>query len=319
MKKISFVWSCFVMAFFVACQQAEVVNPEAEDLRMSISASINGQGVSPQSRYEGTDPNNVQFKIGDDIGLFIDGKPAIEWTLSASGWSSGDNVVYWPDKTKSHTFRAFYPYAETDDYAEVPMPSLVNQSGTIESISACDFLVATKNQSYGEGGTVTFQGEDASFKHVSTLIKLTFKQGAELSGAILNKITIEGDNIVSPSSYSFVSKEVTLAPDGNSDVLTADGLSHDLTDGHTYYFIVNEKQDANSIVKLSVEYEANGKAYVAQMSGFAGNLFEGGMCQSYTVAIQNSALVISGGTISPWGDGASLDDIVINGEEKTQS
>ena len=318
MKKYSFVWSCLVMTFFVACQQTEVENLKAEDMRMSISASINGQSKSPKSRYAGTDPSHVEFQTGDAIGLFIDSKPAIEWTLASSGWNTSE-IVYWPDRTKSHTFRAFYPFAETLSCGTVPMPSLLNQTGTIESISACDFLVATKEQSYQEGDMVEFKGEDASFKHVSTLLKITFKEGAELNGAILKKIAIEGTGIVSPSTYSFEDKIVTLTPDTNSDVLSVDGLSQDLSDGFTYYFIVNEKQDASSLVKLAVEYEINGMAYVAQLSNFAGNVFDGGMCQSYIITIQNNVLVVSGADISSWGVGESMEDIVINGEEASES
>ena len=318
MKKYSFVWSCLVMTFFVACQQTEVENLKAEDMRMSISASINGQSKSPKSRYAGTDPSHVEFQTGDAIGLFIDSKPAIEWTLASSGWNTSE-IVYWPDRTKSHTFRAFYPFAETLSCGTVPMPSLLNQTGTIESISACDFLVATKEQSYQEGDMIEFKGEDASFKHVSTLLKITFKEGAELNGAILKKIAIEGTSIVSPSTYSFEDKIVTLTPDTNSDVLSVDGLSQDLSDGFTYYFIVNEKQDASSLVKLAVEYEINGMAYVAQLSSFAGNVFDGGMCQSYIITIQNNALVVSGADISSWGVGESMEDIVINGEEASES
>ena len=318
MKKYSFVWSCLVMTFFVACQQTEVENLKAEDMRMSISASINGQNKSPKSRYAGTDPSHVEFQTGDAIGLFIDSKPAIEWTLASSGWNTSE-IVYWPDRTKSHTFRAFYPFAETLSCGTVPMPSLLNQTGTIESISACDFLVATKEQSYQEGDMVEFKGEDASFKHVSTLLKITFKEGAELNGAILKKIAIEGTGIVSPSTYSFEDKIVTLTPDTNSDVLSVDGLSQDLSDGFTYYFIVNEKQDASSLVKLAVEYEINGMAYVAQLSSFAGNVFDGGMCQSYIITIQNNVLVVSGADISSWGVGESMEDIVINGEEASES
>ena len=318
MKKYSFVWSCLVMTFFVACQQTEVENLKAEDMRMSISASINGQSKSPKSRYAGTDPSHVEFQTGDAIGLFIDSKPAIEWTLASSGWNTSE-IVYWPDRTKSHTFRAFYPFAETLSCGTVPMPSLLNQTGTIESISACDFLVATKEQSYQEGDMVEFKGEDASFKHVSTLLKITFKEGAELNGAILKKIAIEGTGIVAPSTYSFEDKIVTLTPDTNSDVLSVDGLSQDLSDGFTYYFIVNEKQDASSLVKLAVEYEINGMAYVAQLSSFAGNVFDGGMCQSYIITIQNNVLVVSGADISSWGVGESMEDIVINGEEASES
>ena len=115
MRKISFVWSCFVMTFFVACQQAEVENPKADDLRMSIVASINGQSESPESRYTGTDPSNVVFKNEDKIGVFIDSKPADAWIFDGEDWNSVGTVVYWPSETRTHTFRAFYPYDEAND------------------------------------------------------------------------------------------------------------------------------------------------------------------------------------------------------------
>ena len=325
MRKISFVWSCFVMTFFVACQQAEVENPKADDLRMSIVASINGQSESPDSRYTGTDPSNVVFKNEDKIGVFIDSKPADAWIFDGEDWTSVDKIIYWPSRTNTHTFRAFYPYAEADTYTEVPMPSLQEQDGTIESISKCDFLVTTKEQSYSEGGTVTFNKEDEennySFKHVFTLLKLNFQQGEGLSGATLNKITFKGTNIVAPSTYSFQTNQVTLVPDGNSDALTTDGLSKDLTGGQTFYFIVNEKQDIESAspVTLAVEYTVNGKTYEAKAANLGNNLFEGGACQTYTITIKNDVLVITGATIAPWGEGDDFPNIVIDGEEKPAS
>ena len=325
MKRVSFVWSCFVMTFFVACQQAEVENPKADDLRMSIVASINGQSESPESRYTGPDPSNVVFKNEDKIGVFIDSKPADAWIFDGEDWTSVDKIIYWPSRTKTHTFRAFYPYAEADSYTEVPMPSLQEQDGTIESISKCDFLVTTKEQSYSEGGTVTFNKEDEennySFKHVFTLLKLNFQQGEGLSGATLNKITFKGTNIVAPSTYSFQTNQVTLVPDGNSDALTTDGLSKDLTGGQTFYFIVNEKQDIESAspVTLAVEYTVNGKTYEAKAANLGNNLFEGGACQTYTITIKNDVLVITGATIAPWGEGDDFPNIVIDGEEKPAS
>lgn len=313
------------MTFFVACQQAEVENPKADDLRMSIVASINGQSESHESRYTGTDPSNVVFKNEDKIGVFIDSKPADAWIFDGEDWTSVDKIIYWPSRTKTHTFRAFYPYAEADSYTEVPMPSLQEQDGTIESISKCDFLVTTKEQSYSEGGTVTFNKEDEennySFKHVFTLLKLNFQQGEGLSGATLNKITFKGTNIVAPSTYSFQTNQVTLVPDGNSDALTTDGLSKDLTGGQTFYFIVNEKQDIESAspITLAVEYTVNGKTYEAKAANLGNDLFEGGACQTYTITIKNDVLVITGATIAPWGEGDDFPNIVINGEEKPAS
>ena len=314
-----FMWSCFVMTFFVACQQAEVENPKAEELRMSISASINGQDENPKSRYAGSDPDDVDFAPDDAIGLFIDDKPAIEWCYDGTDWGpAGNEIVYWPDKTNPHTFRAFYPYDPADSYKEVPMPSLVNQTGTMVSISACDFLVATSKQTYSTGGFVYFNGDDTSFRHVSTLLQLSFQKGSELNDLTIHKITLEGNNIASPSTYSFEDGTVSLDTENSIDVLTIDQTS--LSEKNTsFYLIVNASQEENPMVSLTVEYETNGKTYVAHSASLVQAGLQGGMYQKYTITVQNSSLIIDGAEILPWGVGETLDNIEINGAEKTDS
>ena len=314
MKKMSFVWSCFVMTFFVACQQAEVVNPEAEDLRMSISASINGQGESPQSRYAGADPSNVDFAQDDAIGLFIDEEAVMEWVYDGTDWSTGEENVYWPDKTTPHTFHAFYPYAEAASYMKVPMPSLKAQVGrSVADISNYDFLVSTVSQSYEQGSIVSFEG-DKAFRHVSTLLKLTFKGGGDLAASTLTYVTIEGEDIVAPSTYSFETGKVSLSSDETSDVLTVSG-EYAMSGDQVFYLIVNEKTDKDAVVSLSVGYKTGTETYVATMDNFASNLFAGGCCQSYTITIKDSSLSVSGTEISSWDEGEALDEVVINGEK----
>lgn len=319
MKKSSFVWSCFVMAFFVACSQAEVENSAVEKLPISISASINCQGENSKSRYAGTEPSDVSFVKDDAIGLFIDEKQAVEWGYDGTDWSPADNeIVYWPDKTNPHTFRAFYPYALATSYTEVPMPSLLGQTGTLASISICDFLVAISEQTYTAGGFVHFDGDDTSFRHVSTLLQLSFQKGSELNDLTIHKISLEGNGIASPSTYSFEDGMVSLDTENAIDVMTIDQTS--LSEKSTsFYLIVNASQEQNPVVALTVEYETNGKTYSAHSDNIVQTGLVGGMYQKYTITVQNSSLVIDGAKILPWGVGESLDDIEINGAEKAES
>ena len=316
MKNRVFMWSCFVMAFFVACQQAEVENPE--DMRMSISASINSPREG-KSRYVGDEPSVVEFATGDAIGLFVDGDFWEKWEYNGSQWSSGsDEIVYWPDKTESHTFSAFYPYQPDALFESVRMPSLKTQGGrTIEDIGACDFLVTTLSQSYAEGRVVEFV-DDYAFQHVSTLLKLTFKGGGDLASSVLTHVTIEGENIVAPSTYSFEDEKVTLLSDDESDVLSVVG-EYPMSSDQVFYLVVNEKLDANTNVCISVRYKTGEATYVARKDDFAGNVFVGGCCQSYTMTIKDSALTLTGSQVSAWGDGESLGNIIINGEETAAS
>ena len=73
------------------------------------------------------------------------------------------------------------------------------------------------------------------------------------------------------------------------------------------------------MVSLTVEYETNGKTYVAHSASLVQDGLQGGMYQKYTITVLNSSLVIDGTKILPWGVGESLDDIEINGEENTES
>ncbi|MBQ8887933.1 MAG: fimbrillin family protein [Bacteroidaceae bacterium] len=306
---------CMGITLMTGCQQSEVENSESNDLRMSLVARIGNLTEAPASRYAGDEPNHAEFAENDCIGVFMDEDEALKWTYGLSGWTA-ETLVYWPDKTEEHSFCAFYPYAEATSTEEVPMPDLKSQAGTMESLSACDFLVAATTQSYGTDGTVAFYGEGKSFSHVSSLLKLTIKGDGDLQTSTLDKISIAGTNIVAPSTYSFVDKAVTLSPDADSDLLETTP-SHEMNGADaTYYFIVNEKLDASATVTLTIEYTTAGKTYVASMENFAGNTFAGGMQQSYTITIKDSSLIISGSEIEPWGEGETLEDIIINGDEK---
>ena len=306
---------CISIALMASCQENELTNSQSDDLAMSVVASISPVSNVAQSRYTGSEPNMVEFAEDDQIGVFVDGGVPVQWTYSSSGWSAA-GVVYWPDKTDEHLFQAFYPYVEGATVDNVPMPGLKNQDGTMGSLSNCDFLKAITNQSYGTNGIVEFKGEGKTFVHVSSLLKLTFKGDEDLQASTLNKISVSGKNIVAPSAYSFVDDEVTLSSDDSSDLLEV-ALEHEMNGlDATYYFILNAKMDAMTPVTLTLEYTTGGKSYVASMSNFAGNLFAGGMQQSYTISVKDSYLIVSGSDISPWGAGETLDNIIINADEK---
>ncbi len=306
-----------LLATCTACQQSDNESLVNNSLQMSIVASIGNQDNAPQSRYAGNDPSDVSFVEKDEIGLFIDDAPAVKWVYGSNGWAS-DHIVYWPDKTESHSFKAFYPYSECSSVEAVPMPSLLGQTGTIASISKCDFLFASVSQEYGMDGVVNFQTEN-SFKHVSSLVQLTVKGDGDLSESTITKIAIKGTDIVAPSTFSFADESVTLEESEESDVLNVD-LAHEMGGNDAvFYLIVNEiKEESDAVITLSIEYSTGEKTYVAELENFANNVFTGGMCHRITVTIKDSALIISGSSISPWTEGESLGDVVVNGTETTE-
>ena len=316
MRKISFVWSCFVMTFFVACQQAEVENPKADDLRMSIVASIKGQQEMTDSRYEINQSGVPVFKKGEAIGVFFDGESVVKWTYLNPAWSPSRDV-FWPDRVDSHVIRAFSPYIDgVTSYNAIPMPLLTSQTGTMEDVIARDFLVTDVNQTYGEDGVVSFKGADA-FTHVSSMLQLTLTGDGDLSASTLKRISITCNDIVTKSTYSFTDGVILDKEQSNSLDLS---LNHEVKGtGVTYYFIVNAKdgtKDNPDEATLTIVYERGGTTYEATLEQFAGNDFAEGVCQQYTLSIKDGVLLITGADITDWKPGGSLDEIVINGKEQ---
>ena len=308
----------------MGCQQAEEIEKLGKELRMTIEASI-GESDIVAGRYASNGgPNDVSFANGDAIGLSVNGGDFVEWTYNGS-WSQNGDASNWNNKIDNHAFRAFYPFFNGASLDNVPMPELTGQGGTMESVAECDFLYTTKTQNYGADGKVSFTDDDA-FKHVSSLIALTIKGDEDLASATINKITMEGTNILTPSSYSFDTDEVSLDEDVNKAVSQLEAVvSHSMnSEDATFYFVVNSNTVNLSDVELGIEYEfEDDSQYKATHKGLNKNgvndQFEKGKLYSYTLNIKDRMLIISGSSIANWVDGESLGDINMNGSKQEES
>lgn len=303
---------CYSLTCMASCQveNNELPLPTAE-LSMHIVAQI--EGTAPvKSRYGGNSPTLATFQQKDSIGIFVDEEPVVRWEYNGELWTP-EEKAYWPDKDSLHTFRAFYPYSKATSYTNIPMPNLKQQDGTMESLSRCDFLIATTQQKYGDNGVVNFNTDSTSFKHVSSLVQLKFMAIEDLTNATLNKITIVGYNITTPTTYSFINK---VKPSTNqSDTLTI-SPNKSMTQGDgIFYLIVNEKKDT-SAVTLSIEYSIGNQTYLAETTDFPYKTFTGGMQQNVQITIRNKTLSITGAGIIPWEGNEKFEDIIIDAKEK---
>ena len=306
------------LVVFSSCQKADdSITIENDKLPMSVIARI-GDVEPASARYAGT-LNNATFIEGDAIGIFMDGGNIIKWTLSSIKWEPA-TATYWPETDVSYTFKAFYPYEDevTYSYSNIPMPSLLEQDGTFDGIVSRDFLVASTTQNYGTSGTVVFQGEGKAFNHVSALVHLTILDSDDLADATLTGISIEGGNIVAPSSYSFETSSVTLSPNSNSDLLSTT-LTQKMDKNQDYYFVLNAKSTESNNVKLSIQYTTNGKDYIAESNSFSNNIFTSGKQHNFTVNIKDKQLSITEATINPWTDSENTENIIINNPQEFEN
>ena len=298
----------FVGMVLISCNKSanEPINNEA--LSLSLEAQI-GKPIE-QINVRGEDERQTNltnyFLKNDAIGLFMEDQPAVKWIKNETDWE-GEVKMYWPSKTKLFHFYAFYPYASATDLTSIPMPSLKAQNGVLESTHAYDFLVATKNQDYGENGTVSFTGINC-FKHLSCLLSLTFKGIDSMENAEFTKIILNGTNLVSASTYSFTDEKITYTDD--SQELIINNIIKASSEGATYNVIVNA---LDSKVSLNVEYKVDGQSYKAALPELTSTL-KSGYQQKYTIEVKGVELRIVGTEVQPWATGETK-IITIDGEE----
>lgn len=323
MKRKLIITACFAVLFFTACQQ-EDVDDAFEKLPVSIEANIGDSSGEPVGRYVGNEPNQAAFATGDEIGLMVNEGSFVKWTYDGSKWSPTGNAVYWKDKVNNHQFYAFYPYKENGgmSLANVPMPNLLGQDGSMVEVAKRDFLVTTKTQAYGSNGVVSFtKANGAPFTHVSSLVQIVIKGGGDLKNATITGIAIEGDGITTLSSYSFDDDKVSLDTDSEnaSDELLAEGLNRQVNStDQTFYFIVNAGTVALSEMDLTIGYTSGNKTYKAELQGMGSSnvKLERGKLYNYTLKISDGVLTMTGNEIKEWETGNNVGEIIINGEEQ---
>ena len=307
------------MALLAGCQQAGEIEELGNELPMSVEVSI---VKTMGSRYAviDEDPNQLSFANGNAIGMAVEGEEFVEWTLNGSTWTPTGDCVYWPDKNTAYKFNAFYPFADVTDEGGIKMPSLSGQDGTMATIATKDFLAITKSESYVTNNGVVSFTEDYSFKHVSALVKITLKGEGDLLNTTFNYITLKGDDIISTSTYKFLETgnpigKVTVAQGTGDEISITPSNCTITTEGKVFYFVVNAGTATLDNVSLTIKYTSGENNYTATLAqlGASDKEFVSGVMHKYGLKVADGILSISGNTISGWGDGQDMGDIVING------
>ena len=334
MKRQFIILAAFVSIVLVGCQESEGELEVKEEYPVSIEASISEAG---DSRYAGSTPNAASFANGDNIGLaYKVGNDAVngfvKWNFNGNNWTSS-NTMSWKNLGENHTFYAFYPYGDDGGDAtlgQVKMPVLTGQDGTMASVAARDFLVATKTMKYSNGGVVSFTGDDA-FGHVSSLVVLTLKNKANLASATISRISLIGTDLVASTTYSFIDNKATNENEAEkvslagiaADAMTVDFTNMVMNGDKTFYFVVNSGTIARRGVTLSITYRlANGEIYTATKEGLHKNdadngFFERGYFYNCGITVSSgNDLSITGHTINTWKNGDSFDITIDNSQKQ---
>ena len=261
---------------------------------------LNGDPVAAQFTADialATRASGTTWDNGDRIGITDIGNDTqygnVPFILKNGKFEAEGKVIYFED-TKTHTFRAYYPYnaaggiltATTDATAQQNQPAI-------------DFLFASGATGDKHSPVVSFTdktgkgGENNSFHHRMSQITLTFKAGDGVDFSV-----------VKPERYTLDGLLLTGTFNTADGIATADNgaqtgeLTMNLADGNLTSSIILFPQTVASL-PLVVNYK--GQEYHATLTMPEGAL-QTGNNYTYTVKVRNKVLEVSEATIAKWND-----------------
>ena len=285
MKTRFFALAMLALAL-VAC------NNDNENLNGDPVAAQFTADIAPATRASGT-----TWTAGDRIGITDIGNDSqygnVPFILKNGKFEAEGKVIYIED-TKTHTFRAYYPYnavggiltATTDATAQQNQPAI-------------DFLFASGATGDKNNPVVSFTdktakgGEDNSFHHRMSQITLTFEAGDGVDFSVVKPERYTLDGLILTGTFN-TADGIATADDGAQ----AEALAMELADGNLTSSVILFPQTTASL-PLVVNY--NGEEYHATFTVPEGAL-QAGNNYTYTVKVHNKAVEVSKATITPWHD-----------------
>ena len=284
MKTRFFALAALALALAACNNDNEILNNDGPVAARFIA------DIAPATRASGT-----TWTGGDRIGVTDIGNDTqygnVPFILKNGKFEAEGKVIYIED-TKTHTFRAYYPYnaaggiltATTDATAQQNQPAI-------------DFLFASGATGDKDSPVVSFTdktdkgGADNSFHHRMSRITLTFEVGDGVDFSVVKpeRYTL-GDVIL---TGTFNTADGIAAADG-----TAEALAMDLADGSLTSSVILFPQTAASL-PLTVNYRSQN--YRATLTVPEGAL-QAGNNYTYTVKVRNKVLEVSEATIAKWND-----------------
>ena len=287
MKTRFFALAALALAL-VAC------NNDNENLNGDLVAAQFTADIAPATRASGTTWDN-----GDRIGITDIGNDSqygnVPFILKNGKFEAEGKVIYIED-TKTHTFRAYYPY----NAAGGILAATTDDATAQQNQSAIDFLFASGATGDKNSPVVSFTdktykgGEDNSFHHRMSQITLTFEAGDGVDFSV-----------VKPERYTLAGLLLTGTFNTADGIATADNgaqtgeLTMNLADGNLTSSIILFPQTVASL-PLVVNYK--GQEYHATLTMPEGAL-QAGNNYTYTVKVNATGLTLEGCTIGNWADG----------------
>ena len=257
----------------------------------------NNVTATPSTRVSGTDGD--LWDNGDCIGITGAGFINIPYVRESGQFVPEDMTIYFND-TETKTFNAYYPYQA--EGGTVSVSTAADKQGP-----GIDFLFASGAKGSTRSPEVSFTdktdkgGEDNSFHHCMSLIKVTFKAGDGLRF-----------NETEPACYTLGG----LKLEGHFDTATGTPAVTEAAEspitmqlgGATTSQVIILPQGVTTSLDLKVSF--NGLDYTTTLpnpSKPKANMFSAGYAYTYNITLNNMGITVEEPEITPREPGDSHD------------
>ena len=286
MKTRFFALATLVLAL-AAC------NKDNENLNGDPVAARFTADIAPATRASGT-----TWTAGDRIGITDIGNDTqygnVPFILKNGKFEAEEKVIYIED-TKTHTFRAYYPYNVAGGILAATTDATAQQNQ-----SAIDFLFASGATGDKNNPVVSFTdktgkgGEDNSFHHRMSRITLTFEAGDGVDFSVVKPERYTLDGLILTGTFN-TADGLATADNGAQ----AGELAMDLADGNLTSSVILFPQTAASL-PLVVNYKS--QEFHATLTVPEGAL-QAGNNYTYTITVKANGIEVAEATSRAWTPG----------------
>ncbi len=288
------IFAALALIALASCTKETSV-PTLEDTSSPVAALFAEAAI--------TRATDNKWEAGDKIGITMtttttttlaDGSYSnVSYTVGAAG----ESATFAPTAVEAPAVAdtIYFPTdgSKVDFYAYCPLSTIDSDNNIAVSVATQSFadidLIAAKAVGYDKNSaTVSFTGDNA-FKHQLSKLTITLKMGDGISSLAGLKTTIKGQSTT--AKYNLYTGAISSLGD------VADITALTVTDGTSAEAILipSAAVDASSIV-----FSLGSDDYIWDTSAIA---FEQGSEHNYEITVTKTKIILSGATISTWGDG----------------
>lgn len=303
MKKTTYiVLTLSAMLGLASCSSdVDTVDPQGSGNAVVVNASVGAGSIFTRTSPIGTDEEQAQFTVGDQISL-SDGTNTVNYTLGTDGktWSAttAGEALLW--QAEEMTFKAYYPVSNGNSF-EVGYVS--TDQTFVDELTASDYMTATKTTSEPDNHTLSLEFERRTARVVVNI------KGYNDEFDEMTNIT---KNVASVTVYGSNSSATTEPYDQGIEAYNMPTTEKPDGAGKQFVALVfpTDAQAGSRFLKLTVGEQTYQNLFVTGIPQL-----EAGKSYSYDLTLGKNTVKVDGVTVDDWTDGDAIDTGTGSAEE----